>query len=108
VRRVAVRTLEAGGYRVLVARDGEEAVAVFRSRAAEIAAVVLDVVMPRRGGVSALAEMRALRPTLPAIFCSGYAGEVGDVREPWLQKPYEPDLLLAELRRAIDGGGSAA
>ena len=63
--------------------------------------------MPRRGGPSALAEMRLLRPSLRAIFCSGYAGEdqppgESAAAEQWLQKPYEPDLLLSEVRRVLD------
>ena len=44
-----IRTLEAAGYHVLVAQDGEEAVTLFTAHAQVVALAIIDVVMPRVG-----------------------------------------------------------
>jgi CheY-like chemotaxis protein len=67
------RVLEKKNCRVLVANDGIEAVALFREHMGEIDVIVLDVRMPRLEGPQALAQMRALGPTRPAILMSGFA-----------------------------------
>jgi CheY-like chemotaxis protein len=103
IRMSLSRVLERGGHRVLLAKDGLEAVDLFRAHAAEVAAAVLDVVMPRMQGPMALAQMRALSPHLPAVLMSGYAAandvallaEEGKVR--FLTKPFR----LHELARIV-------
>jgi len=60
-------------YRVIVAMDGRDACMLFEGHADEVALVVTDVVMPNMGGIEAVANMRALKPNLPALFVTGYA-----------------------------------
>jgi hypothetical protein len=62
VRGVVHAMLETLGYEVIEARDGLEAVEIFRSRAAEIDLVILDLVMPRLTGEAALEQMRRFAP----------------------------------------------
>jgi len=107
VRSVVVNMLETAGYRVLIARDGAEAVQVFRAHADEIRLLLLDVVMPNMTGPSACAAIRALRPDVAVIYSTGYADGataaalIGD-GTPVLDKPYLPAVLLREVRRALD------
>lgn len=61
------------GHRVMVARDGEEAVRLFRDTPADI--VLLDVTMPRMSGVVALDEIRGFAPGVPAILLTAYESE---------------------------------
>ncbi len=107
VRAVVVRMLEAGGYRVLTAADGLEALAIFREHKDEIALALLDIVMPNMGGAAAAAEMRAIRVDVPVLFTSGYSDAdrfKGEVSGPWdlLIKPYNRADLLERVRAAID------
>ena len=107
VRDLAVEMLEGASYRVLVARDGGEAEAIVHERAADLHAVVLDVVMPVRNGRQVYDTLRRVRPDIPVIFCSGYSfGELSDVDRfggtAVLPKPYSRASLLAAVRNAID------
>jgi two-component system cell cycle sensor histidine kinase/response regulator CckA len=94
VRDLARRVLERQGYRVHVARDGVEALALFAAHATAIDVLVTDVVMPRLGGSELVLKVRAERPELPVLFMSGYArnaairGAPGDRRTRFLQKPF--------------------
>jgi CheY-like chemotaxis protein len=93
--------LESSGYKVLVARNGEDALDVFRSTAVD--AVVLDYFMPGMTGLSVAREMKDLRPEVPMIVLSGFAslpGETIGVVDAWMQKK-DVEVLLRELARLI-------
>ncbi|MBE2252900.1 MAG: MASE1 domain-containing protein [Myxococcus sp.] len=97
VRRVVATTLERAGYHVLVAADGEEGLALARSRRAEIALVLTDVVMPRLGGFDLARALRAEGP-VRVLFMSGYnelQRELAD--EVVLTKPFAASRLLAAV-----------
>jgi two-component system cell cycle sensor histidine kinase/response regulator CckA len=114
VRSVVRAMLETLGYEVIEARDGVEAVELFRRHAAEIDLVILDLVMPRLKGEAALEQMRRIAPTVPAILVSGY-DESGRIREifaagfgGFLQKPFRRQDLGKKVRALLgDPGGSA-
>jgi PAS domain S-box-containing protein len=75
VRQFAARVLHRSGFTVSQAADGAEALAIFTADPARWRAVVLDLTMPNLGGQDALLQMRAIRPDVPAVLCSGYASE---------------------------------
>jgi two-component system cell cycle sensor histidine kinase/response regulator CckA len=108
VRLLAEQTLISYGYRVLIARDGEEAVDVFLRRGKEIAMVVLDVVMPKKGGKEAYDDMAVSTPGLRVLFVSGYsANAIHDMFVlhpgiPFLQKPFGPGALARKVREVLD------
>ncbi len=107
IRSFIERGLKELGYDVLVARDGEEAVGIFRQRK-EIVLAVLDVVMPRKGGKVAFEEMQRENPRLKVIFMSGYSADA--IHEsfvlipgtPFLQKPFGPTILARKIREVLD------
>jgi PAS domain S-box-containing protein len=108
VRNMMEQTLKSYGYRVLVARDGEEAVDIFRLQEKEIAIAVLDVVMPKMGGKQAYDEITKISPGLKVLFLSGYSANA--IHEsfvllpglPFLQKPFGPDVLARKVREVLD------
>ncbi len=108
VRGLARSVLESAGYRVLVARDGEEAVSLHDANRAEIALCLFDVVMPRLGGREALEVIRARRPEARALFMSGYVPDddvgprPGTGAAPLLSKPFLPRELLRRVREVLD------
>ncbi|MEW6719386.1 MAG: PAS domain S-box protein [Thermodesulfobacteriota bacterium] len=107
-RKIAERTLTGLGYTVLSAGDGEAAVDLFRGSSSRIDIALLDLVMPRKGGMDAFREMREIRGDLKAVFVSGYAAE--DIREsfalnagiPFLSKPFGPGVLARKVREVLD------
>ncbi|MFW6050474.1 MAG: ATP-binding protein [Myxococcota bacterium] len=108
VRTVAARILERAGYTVVAVANGQEAVEAFEADPERFDVVVLDVVMPVMDGRVARARIQQTRPEVPVLFSSGYAGTVLDgvdlegLGAPVLHKPYDPDELLAAVRRALD------
>jgi len=94
VRRVAATILAMHGYHVLEAKDGEEAVRVFRENAGRVDLAFFDVTMPKASGVEALARIRGEHPNLKALLTSGYDVLAGG---PFLPKPYTSSELMEKV-----------
>ena len=107
VRGVVRAMLETLGYEVIEARDGLEALEIFRRRSAEIDLVILDLVMPRLTGEAALGRMRRIAPAVPAILVSGYdeSGRIGEIVAAgfggFLQKPFRRQDLGKKVRELL-------
>ncbi|HXH88187.1 MAG TPA: ATP-binding protein [Gaiellaceae bacterium] len=105
VLRVGRRILERSGFDVLAAASGSEAVELFASLEAPVAAAVIDMSMP---GLNGLETMRALRrdvPGLPIIITSGFTTEALESGLPadtrFIQKPYANEALVELIREVI-------
>jgi CheY-like chemotaxis protein len=106
VRGLAERALIRGGYRVLLAKDGAEAVTVFVDAAKEIDVVVLDLTMPVMDGREVLEALRRIDPAVRVVLSSGFTehdlSARGDVRDTlFLQKPYRPAQLVERVRELL-------
>ena len=110
VLQLTRQLLEKDGYRVLAARDGKEALAVFASHRDRVALAVLDVVMPGHGGRAVHDVIRRETPALPIVFCTGYDLPTLhpdlelDQATAVLQKPFTPGDLLAGVRKLLAAG----
>jgi PAS domain S-box-containing protein len=106
VRSIAEAVLQANGYRVLLAGDGTEALAVFAQRSGDIAAVVTDIAMPFMDGAVLIRALRKMRPDIRVIVSTGH-GEKAQVSElnvnGFLNKPYDAQTLLRALHTALAG-----
>jgi len=105
VREMARQTLMSLGYRVLSACDGEEALRLCAEETPAIA--ILDVVMPKLGGVATAQKLTANFRGLPVIFTSGYSQDSENVgaaaaKAHYLQKPYSPMALGRQVREILD------
>jgi two-component system, cell cycle sensor histidine kinase and response regulator CckA len=106
VRNAMLAILEYGGYRVVTAENGEEALRLFRQNRVDL--LLLDVIMPVMNGVEAYRRIKELVPDVRVLFTSGYTsddldrelGEVKDVK--LLRKPVPPDALLKAVREILD------
>lgn len=61
------------GYQIIIARDGEEALKVFKEKKSDIDLVILDYVMPKMGGKETLVKMKEIDPNLKVLITSGYS-----------------------------------
>jgi signal transduction histidine kinase/CheY-like chemotaxis protein len=102
------RMLQRCGYRVLTARDGEEALAVAHEHAGSIDLLLTDVIMPRMSGWSLAERLRAERPGLRVLFVSGQVDQAADDDSvagegtAFMPKPYTADELLEQVRLLIE------
>lgn len=107
VRRVARKVLESEGYRVLEAREPGRALA-FVEAEEPFDLLLTDVVMPLMNGRELAARILGDRPELPVLFMSGYSNlqsddrDLGDANTASLAKPFQPTMLLEEVRRLLD------
>jgi PAS domain S-box-containing protein len=108
LREMAGVILRNSGYTVLAAKDGREAVDIFRLDARKIAGVLLDMTMPVMGGLEAFRLIREIQPGVPIVMSSGYSEgaareELGsDVVAGFIQKPYTAGKLVASIQEALE------
>ncbi|MDH3271825.1 MAG: response regulator [Gemmatimonadota bacterium] len=109
VRRVIRAVVERAGYRVIVAEDGRDGLAVFRRHIDEIVCVVLDMTMPVMDGHQAFEQIRTLSVSVPVVLMSGYTPEEAargfDDRTAlaFIQKPFMPADLLERIESFVEG-----
>jgi two-component system, cell cycle sensor histidine kinase and response regulator CckA len=108
VRRVTAAMLARLGLGVLEARDGVEALEVFRQNRESISCVLCDLTMPRMNGWDTMAALRQLAPALPVILVTGYdvtreVTERCERPQAFLIKPYSLQLLREAIGQALAG-----
>ena len=109
MREVTRRILSRGGYQVITAANGREAIQVATNHDGGIDVLVTDIVMPQMLGQEAAERIRALRPGVKVLFMSGYTRGLldskgiaaGDVN--LIEKPFTEESLLTRLRQIIAG-----
>ena len=110
IRKMATNMIELGGYKVLVAQNGEEAVTAYRSKKEEIALVVLDLIMPGMGGTRCLEELLRIDQDVKVVVASGYSAnglsqeEQGRGARGFISKPYDAVQILGAIRKVLDQG----
>ena len=107
LRAMIEQTLNSVGHEVVLAADGREGVAQYRTRPADV--VITDIYMPNQGGLETIIELRQRFPKVPIIALSGTAAartmlsiaqKFGAVAV--LQKPFVIDELLSAVGKALD------
>ncbi len=102
------QTLEAFGYRVIVANNGAEGIAFFAQRHQEIAVVVTDMMMPVMDGQATIYAMKKIKPGVKIIAASGLNSNGSTAKAAssgvthFLTKPYTAQILLEELRAVLE------
>lgn len=72
VRETSREVLENIGYKVLLAVDGLDAISMVQRYVGQIDLVIIDIVMPRMGGVKAARQILAMNPNIRVIYATGY------------------------------------
>jgi signal transduction histidine kinase/ActR/RegA family two-component response regulator len=109
VRLVLRTALERAGYEVLPATNGREAVDLFRAQpAGSVGAVIIDMMMPVMGGLSAIQELVKINPNVRIIAASGIpdneqsAKAAGRQVRQFLAKPFSTDKLLRVVGQVMN------
>jgi len=109
VRHLAAGVLEAQGYNVLRANNGQEGLRVAREcKGQPIRLVITDVIMPRMGGKVMAEWLKTTYPDIKVLFTSGYTDDAiaqHGVLEPgvaFLPKPYTTATLACKVRAILD------
>jgi PAS domain S-box-containing protein len=108
VRQITRQTLEAFGYRVLLAADGSEAVALFAVQQNDISLVITDMMMPVMDGNATIRVLTKIRPGVRIIAASGLnenhviAKAMSNGVKHFLAKPYTAESLLSKIREALN------
>jgi two-component system cell cycle sensor histidine kinase/response regulator CckA len=100
--------LETLGYRVLVAKDGKEALAAVAREQGRIDLVILDLIMPGSDGGMVFDRIREIDPAMPVILSSGYSlnGQAQQIIQRgcngFIQKPFNISELSQKIRKVLD------
>jgi signal transduction histidine kinase/ActR/RegA family two-component response regulator len=109
VRGMVRETLSQRGYKVLEARNGEEALRVYEEHGKNIDLLLMDVVMPKGGGLDVAEKLRAHTPKI--LLMSGYTDRINEIEKSrfnLLPKPFAPDTLAQRIREVLDKKSAAA
>ncbi len=105
---VGKELLETMGYRVLIAKDGEEAIAIYKKHLDDIDIVVLDMVMPNMGGGKAYDRMKEINPDIKILLSSGFSinGEASEILargcNGFIQKPFTMKELSKRVSKILE------
>jgi PAS domain S-box-containing protein len=110
VREVTQDMLEALGFKVMTAKDGQEGVELFHRHSQELSAVLLDMLMPIMDGATAFPLMLEADCSVPIILMSGYSEQeatgqfIGKDLAGFIKKPYDLRQLTAKMREVLESG----
>jgi len=101
--------LQKMGYRVDVARNGSEAVEIYKKSQAEFDLVVLDMIMPRLDGGATYDALKGINPGVKVLLASGYSlnSQAAAILDRgcngFIQKPFTIAALSEKIRGILDG-----
>lgn len=101
------QVLESLGYRVLEASDGIEAIDKFTAHKNVISLIIMDLVMPRLGGVKAMDQIHQIKPDSKVIYSTGYdkkavLTKANSINPTVLTKPYNIDELSHAINKQLN------
>jgi CheY-like chemotaxis protein len=105
---VGAEILQTLGYNVIVAKNGEAAIEIYRDKKDTIDLVILDMIMPGMGGAETFDVLRTINPGIKLILSSGYSvnGRPAEMLKKgcrsFIQKPYSMSELSQTIRAALD------
>ena len=109
VRSLVHAVLEPRGYKILEARNGDDALFLCEQHKGPIHLLLTDVVMPGMSGRELAERLSPLHREMKILFMSGYTDNaivhhgVLDANVRFLQKPFSPPALANKVRAVLDG-----
>lgn len=101
------KILEDAGFRVLMAKDGIEAIDIYSRNQSDVDLVLCDMALPKLGGWTVYLALKERNPQVRMILTSGYLDPKvksdmvkGGVRD-FIPKPYVPETIVKSVRQAL-------
>ena len=107
LRELTVQLLRDGGYRVIEAKDGEDAVRILATSEAGIDLLLTDVIMPEKSGPELVKQIEKGHPKTRFVFMSGYSNDMvkrhglSIQEDSFLEKPFTKRSLLVKIYSAL-------
>ena len=95
------RFLQRQGHEVTACESADAALREFRARPDEFALAISDLTLPDIKGADLIAQLRSIKPGLPALITSGYPYEPQLPGVGFLQKPFMPQALAQALEKLL-------
>jgi len=108
VTLLAQRVLTDEGYQVVTARDGFQALDIYKKLQSKIQLVILDFTMPIMDGSEVFSELRMINPEVPVVLSSGFTEQdklkwmLTKGLRGFIPKPYTQQKLLLQVRSTLD------
>jgi CheY-like chemotaxis protein len=108
VTMLAQRVLTDEGYRIVTAKDGFQAIDIYRKLKDQIALIILDFTMPVMDGSDVFEELLLINPKAPVVLSSGFAEQerlrsmLARGLRGFIPKPYTQQKLLTQIRSVLD------
>lgn len=110
IRKLVASYLIREGYRVIQAKDGQEAIEYFEEYADTISLVILDIMMPRLDGYEACRKIRELSD-VPVVMLTARDTEYDEINgfscgaDEYISKPFSPAILMARVKNLLRRSG---
>jgi len=108
VADVASEMLAEEGYRVVIARDGFEALKIYEQMGKQVGLIILDYFLPVIDGDAVFEELRSINPKVNVVLSSGFAEQskiasmLAQGLSGFIPKPYGRAKLLEQVRSTLD------
>jgi two-component system, cell cycle sensor histidine kinase and response regulator CckA len=102
------KVLKIGGYTVLCAENGNDALRLSAEHPEPIHLVLTDVIMPEMGGSELTYELEKTRPEIKFLYMSGYTDnaivhhKILEKELPFIQKPFSSNVLMKKIREVLE------
>jgi len=112
VRAIMASSLQAAGYHVIAAVDGDELVEAYDRQRGKVGLIILDLDLPKQSGQACLDHVRATGDAVPVLIITGNAmlaaapGRI-EMKETVLMKPFPVARLIELVNETLAGNVSA-
>ncbi|QDU59457.1 Blue-light-activated protein [Planctomycetes bacterium Pan216] len=109
IRSILKQALESRGFEVLLAVDGQHGIETFAAHADDIVLSLIDMSMPRLGGLETMRFIRQIQPSAQVVLMSGFTkedvveGEDGDAPDGYIKKPFRLEDLFRVVTGVLEG-----
>jgi CheY-like chemotaxis protein len=113
ISELAAEMLGDEGYRIILARDGFEALKIYQQLGSQIGLVILDFFLPALDGDAVFEELQALNPNVNVVLSSGFAEQtklgamLARGLRGFIPKPYTRQKLLAQVSMTLEASRQA-
>ena len=108
ISEIASEMLAEEGYKIILAKDGFEALRIYQTIGKQVGLVILDFFLPVMDGDAVFDELRALNPNVNVVLSSGFAEQsklgamLAQGLRGFIPKPYTREKLLEQVRSTLD------